>query len=82
MNKAEKELFALFVAELMNNKLLLNDLATDLIHPSQNEKVGEFSVNGEEGFAVGDIWYDPSKTDPSAIRENVLEKNERKREWK
>ncbi len=81
MNRAERELFALFVAELMGNKVLLDELYPELNSPEKSA-LGEFEIHGEEGIAVGPIWYDESKRDPAIIRENVLEKNDDRRKRK
>ena len=62
MNRAERELFAIFVAELMGNKVLLDEIYPEL----QGTAVGRDDKNGV-------ILYDESKKDPSVIRENVLE---------
>ena len=67
MNKAEEKLFALFVAELMKNKVLLDDLWDE---PQHMLGLGEF--RGKDGIEVGPILYDPTKADPR-IREDVLE---------
>lgn len=78
MNEAEKKLFALFVAELMKNKIITDE---DLLDTLISDDVGEYEMVDENGmFEVGPIVYDPTKADPSIIRENVLERtNERKR---
>lgn len=75
MNEAEKKLFAIFVAELMKNKIITEDDWLD-----EDEELGEYTVRDEKGvLEIGAIVYDPSKIDPQVIRENVLEKNERRR---
>ena len=78
MNEAEKKLFALFVAELMKNKIITDD---DLLDFSSDD-VGEYVKEDSSGMVeVGPVVYDPSMADPpTLIRENVLErKNERKK---
>jgi len=76
MNKAEKELFAMFVAELMNNKMLIDDLWDETQHW---KPLGEFEVSGKEGKARGPIFYDPSKCDPPERVRNILEKTDERR---
>ena len=82
MNKAEKELFAMFVAELMGNKMLIDDLWDETIHWKPAKMLGEFQINGGEGRARGPIFYDPSKCDPPERVRNVLEKTDELRRKK
>ena len=75
MNEAEKKLFAIFVAELMKNKIITEDDWLD-----EDEELGEYAVRDEKGkLEIGAIVYDPSKTDPKVIRENVLERTNDKK---
>ena len=69
MNKAEEKLYALFVAELMKNKVLLDNLWDE---PQHMLGLGEFEVEVDGAMAVGPILYDPTKADPR-IREDILE---------
>ena len=77
MNEAEKRLFAIFVAELMKNKIITDEDWLD----SEDDSLGEYSVKDKKGMLeIGPIEYDPSKADPQVIRENVLEKiNDKKK---
>jgi len=80
MNEAEKKLFALFVAELMKNKIITDDDLLDTL--ISDDDIGEYKMVDESGMLeVGPVVYDPSMADPpTLIRENVLErKNERKK---
>ena len=63
-------------------KMLLDELYPELAPPKKDKALGEFHIHGEEGIAMGPIWYDPSKRDPAVIRENVLEKVSDKRKRK
>jgi len=75
MNEAEKKLFAIFVAELMKNKIITEEDWLD-----EDEELGEYVVEDDSGLVeVGPIVYDPTKADPTIIRENVLEKKNDKR---
>jgi hypothetical protein len=76
MNEAEKKLFAIFVAELMKNKIITDEDWLD-----DEEELGEYVVEDDSGLIeVGPIVYDPTKADPKVIRENVLErKNDKKK---
>ena len=79
MNEAEKKLFAIFVAELMKNKILTDEDWLD----SEDEALGEYSVKDKKGMLeIGPIEYDPSKADPQVIRENVLERTNDKKKKK
>ena len=79
MNEAEKRLFAIFVAELMKNKILTDEDWLD----SEDEALGEYSVKDKKGMLeIGPIEYDPSKADPQVIRENVLERTNDKKKKK
>ena len=80
MNEAEKKLFALFVAELMKNKIITDDDLLDTL--ISDDDIGEYEMVDESGMLeVGPVVYDPRKADPpNCIRQNVLErKNERKK---
>ena len=75
MNEAEKRLFAIFVAELMKNKIITED---DWM---EQEILGEYTIKDEKGMLeIGEVIYDPLQADPKVIRENVLErKNDKKK---
>ena len=78
MNEAEKRLFAIFVAELMKNKILTEEDWLD-----EDEALGEYKIKDKKGMVeIGPIEYDPSKADPQVIRENVLEKRNDKNKRK
>jgi len=75
MNEAEKKLFALFVAELMKNKIITDG---DLLGIEDN--IGEYEMVDEKGMVeIGPIIYDPFMADPPTRVRNVLEKDERER---
>ena len=77
MNEAEKKLFAIFVAELMKNKIITED---DWM---EQETLGEYTIKDEKGMLeVGEVIYDPVQADPQVIRENVLEKRNDKNKRK
>ena len=82
MNRAEKELFAMFVAELMNNKMLVDDLWEETEQWKPAKKLGEFEVAGDRGKARGPIFYDTSKCETQQQVRNVLEKPNEKRKHK
>ena len=74
MNEAEKKLFAIFVAELMKNKIITEDDWLD-----EEEELGEYVKKDKKGvLEVGPVVYDPSQADPK-IRENVLERTNDKK---
>ena len=77
MNRAEKELFAVFVAELMKNTALLDELWEE---PRPN--LGAFEINEGNALARGPIIYDPAKADPPDRVRNVLERTDERRRKK
>ena len=86
MNEHEIKLFELLLAEVFKNKIVLEELEADLFGGDtlldipagvslKNKLIGEYEKDDGKSFEYGPILFDESKINPSAIRENVLEKN-------
>ena len=86
MNEHEIKLFELLLAEVFKNKIVLEELEADLFGGDtlldipagvslKNKLIGEYEKDDGKSFEYGPILFDESKINPSAIRENVLERN-------
>jgi hypothetical protein len=91
MNEHEIKLFELLLAEVFKNKIVLEELEADLFGGDtlldipagvslKNKLIGEYEKDDGKSFEYGPILFDESKINPSAIRENVLERKNDKRD--
>ena len=91
MNEHEIKLFELLLAEIFKNKIVLEELEADLFGGDtlldvpagvslKNKLIGEYEKDDGKSFEYGPILFDESKLNPSAIRENVLERKNDKRD--
>ena len=91
MNEHEIKLFELLLAEVFKNKIVLDEIEADLFGMDdildipagvnlKNKLIGEYERGDGKSFEYGPILFDESKINPSAIRENVLERKNDKRD--
>ena len=91
MNEHEIKLFELLLAEVFKNKIVLEELEADFFGGDtlldipagvslKNKLIGEYEKDDGKSFEYGPILFDESKINPSAIRENVLERKNDKRD--
>ena len=91
MNEHEIKLFELLLAEVFKNKIVLDEIEADFFGGDtlldipagvslKNKLIGEYEKDDGKSFEYGPILYDESKINPSAIRENVLERKNDKRD--
>jgi hypothetical protein len=91
MNEHEIKLFELLLAEIFKNKIVLEEIEADLFGMDdildipagvnlRNKLIGEYERGDGKSFEYGPILFDESKINPSAIRENVLERKNDKRD--
>tara|TARA_Y100000004_G_scaffold138700_1_gene157357 strand:+ start:146 stop:430 length:285 start_codon:yes stop_codon:yes gene_type:complete len=91
MNEHEIKLFELLLAEVFKNKIVLDEIEADLFGMDdildipagvnlKNKLIGEYEKGNGKSFEYGPILFDESKINPSAIRENVLERKNDKRD--
>ena len=85
MNEHELKLFELLLAEIFKNKIVLDEIIEEAenslldITAGENLMIGEYEKGNGKSFEYGPILFDESKLQPSAIRENVLERKNDKR---
>ena len=91
MNEHEIKLFELLLAQVFKNKIVLDEIEADLFGMDdildipagvnlKNKLIGEYEKDDGKSFEYGPILFDESKINPSAIRENVLERKNDKRD--
>ena len=91
MNEHEIKLFELLLAQVFKNKIVLDEIEADLFGMDdildipagvnlKNKLIGEYEKDDGKSFEYGPILFDESKLNPSAIRENVLERKNDKRD--